>query len=281
MPLQLDLAAAVLFSALLHALWNSFIKVGSDRLASLAVIVITGGLLSAPLAAMVPWPAAASTPFIAASVLAHVVYYYCLLKAYRFGDLSSVYPLARGVAPPVVGIGAALIAGEWLTLREVAGIVLVSCGIASLIAGARFHADRRSVWFAIATGGMIAIYTVVDGLGARRAGRALSYIAWMNMAETITVLGVVRLRRGAALWSALRVGLPRGMLAGVMATVGYGIVIYAMSRGAMAHVSALRETSVVIAALIGTLVLGEPGTVGRIGAAVIVALGVIVMNWRG
>jgi len=281
MPLQLGLAAAVLLSALLHALWNSFVKVGRDRLANIAVIVITGGLLSAPLAAMVPLPAAPSAVFIIGSVLTHLIYYYFLLNAYRFGDLSHVYPLARGLAPPVVGIGAALVAGEWLTLREVAGIALVSCGIGSLIVGTRGASDRRSVCFAVATGGMIAVYTVIDGLGARRAGQALSYIAWMNMAETITVVGAAPLRRGAAIWPALRIGLPRGVLAGVMATLGYGIVIYAMSRGAMAHVSALRETSVVIAALIGTLVLGEPGAGGRIAAAVVVALGVIVMNWRG
>jgi len=280
MPLQLDLAAAVLFAALLHALWNSFVKVGHDRLASIAVICGVGGLLSAPVAALVPLPAAPSTPFLLASVCTHVVYYYCLLNAYRFGDLSRVYPLARGLAPPVVAIGAALVAREWLQPHEVVGIALVSCGIVSLVASARGGGDRRSLWFAAATGGMIAIYTVIDGLGARHAGQALSYIAWMNMLEASTVLAVARLRRGAPIWPALRTDLPRGTVAGVMATLGYGIVVFAMSRAAMAHVSALRETSVVIAALIGTLVLGEPGAVPRIAAALVVAAGVIVMNWR-
>ena len=109
----------------------------------------------------------------------------------------------------------------------------------------------------------------------------VSYIVWMNMTETITVVSAARWRRGAAIWPALRVDVAQRVLAGAMATLGYAIVIYAMSRGAMAHVSALRETSVVIAALIGTVVLGEAGAVGRIAAAVIVAFGVIVMNWRG
>lgn len=281
MPLQLDLAAAVLLSALLHALWNSFVKVGSDRLASIAVIVATGGLLSIPLAVLVPLPAAPSLPFVAASVSTHLVYYYFLLNAYRFGDLSGVYPLARGLAPPVVAVGGALVAGEWLHVREVVGIALVSCGIASLVAGARGAGDRRALWFAVATGGMIAVYTVIDGLGGRRAGTAISYIAWLNMVETATVLTAVRLWRGAGIWAAVRADLPRGAVAGVMAALGYGIVIYAMSRGGMAHVSALRETSVVMAALIGTVVLGEPGGALRVAAALVVALGVIVMNWRG
>jgi drug/metabolite transporter (DMT)-like permease len=277
MPLQLDLAAAVLLSALLHALWNSFVKVGRDRLASIAVISATGGLLSAPVAAAVAWPAAASVPFLAGSVLAHLVYYYCLVNAYRFGDLSRVYPLARGVAPPVVAVGAALVAGEWLRAREVAGIALVSCGIGSLVVGASRPGDRRAVWFGAATGGMIAVYTIIDGLGARRAGHALSYIAWMNMLESAALLVAARGRRGR-IWPALGANLARTVGAGVMATLGYGIVIYAMSRGAMAHVSALRETSVVIAALIGTVVLGEPGALPRVAAAAVVAAGVIVMN---
>ena len=279
--MQLDLAAAVLLSALLHALWNSFVKVGSDRLASIAVISATGAVLSAPVAALVGWPAAAYLPFLAASVLTHLVYYYCLINAYRFGDLSRVYPLARGLAPPVVAVGAAVVAGEWLDLREIVGIALVSCGIASLIVGPSSAGDRRSLWFAVATGGMIALYTIIDGLGARRAGRALSYIAWMNLFEGATLLLAARVYRGRTLWPALRADLPRTVLAGSMATLGYGIVIYAMSRAAMAHVSALRETSVVIAALIGTVVLGEPGAVARVAAAVVVAAGVIVMNWRG
>ena len=279
--MPLDLAAAVLLSAVLHALWNSFVKVGRDRLASIAVISVTGGVLSVPVAAAAAWPSAASLPFLIGSVLSHLVYYYCLVNAYRFGDLSRVYPLARGLAPPVVAVGAAVVAGEWLELREIAGIALVSCGIASLVAGAGEASDRRALWFAAATGLMIATYTIIDGLGARYAGQALSYIAWMNIGESATLLAAARLRRGARIWPLLRADLRRTVLAGVMATIGYGIVIYAMSRGAMAHVSALRETSVVIAALIGTVVLGEPGALARIGAAVVVAAGVIVMNWRG
>ena len=280
MPLQLDLAAAVLLAALLHALWNSFVKAGRDRLASIAVISATGGVLSVPVAALAPWPAAACLPFLVASVLTHLAYYFFLINAYRFGDLSRVYPLARGLAPPLVAVGAALVAGEWLQVREVAGVVLVSCGIASLVVGADSTDDRRSLWFAGATGAMIAVYTIIDGLGARRAGAALSYIAWMNVFESTSLLVAARVWRGARIWAALRADLPRTVVAGVMATVGYGIVIYAMSRGAMAHVSALRETSVILAALIGTLVLGESSALARVAAAVVVAAGVIVMNWR-
>jgi drug/metabolite transporter (DMT)-like permease len=272
------LILAVLGAALLHALWNSFVKVGQDRLVSVAVICATGAVLSAPVAATMPLPTPTAFGFALLSVSTHLAYYFCLINAYRFGDLSRVYPLARGLAPPLVAVGAALVAGEQLSPREVAGVALVSIGIASLVAGARNGAERRGLWFAAATGAMIGIYTVIDGLGGRAVPRPLSYIAWLNMLEGGVLLAAARLRRGSAVWSLARAALPRGVVAGLMATVAYGIVIYAMSRGGMAHVSALRETSVVIAALIGTLVLGESGFARRVAAAAVVALGVIVLN---
>ena len=276
--MEAPLILLVLLSALLHALWNSFVKVGQDRLVSVAVICATGGALSAPVALAMPLPGAVGFGFALLSVTVHLAYYFCLVNAYRFGDLSRVYPLARGLAPPLVAVGAALLAGEWLSAREVMGVVLVSVGIASLVVGASAAGERRGLWFAAATGAMIGVYTILDGLGGRSVPRALSYIAWLNMLEGATLLAAARVRRGTALWPALRAALPRGVVAGAMATVGYGIVIYAMSRGGMAHVSALRETSVVIAALIGTVVLGEPGAVSRVGAAAVVAVGVIVLN---
>jgi drug/metabolite transporter (DMT)-like permease len=273
-----SLILLVLLAAFLHALWNTFVKVGQDRLVSVTVICATGGALSLPVALLVPLPGAAGFGLALLSVAIHLAYYFCLVNAYRFGDLSRVYPLARGLAPPLVAVGAALVAGEWLSAREVLGVALVSLGIASLVAGAGTAGERRGLWFAAATGAMIGIYTIVDGLGGRSVPRALSYIAWLNMLEGAVLLAAVRARRGPAAWPALRAALPRGVVAGVMATVGYGIVIYAMSRGAMAHVSALRETSVVIAALIGTVILGEPGTVRRVAAAAVVAAGVIVLT---
>ena len=279
--MDLSLVALVLLAALLHALWNSFVKVGSDRLASVAAICATGGLLSLPVALATPLPGPASFGFALASVTVHFAYYYCLINAYRFGDLSRAYPLARGLAPPLVALGAALAAGEWLRPREVAGIALVSVGIASLVIGARGQTERRGLWFAAATGAMIGIYTVIDGLGGRSTRVTLSYIAWLNMFEGAVLVAALRVRRGPAGWAALRATLPNGAVAGLMATVGYGSVIYAMSHGAMAHVSALRETSVVIAALIGTLVLGESGAASRIAAAAVVAGGVVVLTWRG
>jgi drug/metabolite transporter (DMT)-like permease len=277
-----SLAAAVLFAALLHALWNSFVKLGSDRLANVVVIAGTGAVLSIPVALWVPLPSAAALPFLAGSVATHLVYYYCLINAYRFGDLSRVYPLARGLAPPLVAVSAAVVAGEAPTAREALGIALVSAGIASLVLAPaldRGTEHRRGLWFALATGTMIATYTVIDGLGGRSVPNPLSYIAWMNIGEALGLLALAGWRRGATLGAALRHDVARATVAGVMATVGYAIVIVAMSRGGgLAHVSALRETSVVIAALIGTLLLGESGLARRVTAAAVVAVGAAVMH---
>jgi drug/metabolite transporter (DMT)-like permease len=282
--LEVDLAAAVLLAAVLHAVWNSFVKAGRDRLASMTVIAITGGVLVAPGVALLPLPAAPSIGYLVGSVLTHLVYFFFLIRAYRFGDLSRVYPMARGIAPPAVAILAAFAAGEVPNRREIAGIALVSFGIASLVfdsTGARRADDRLWFWLALLTGATIALYTVIDGMGARRAGDALSYIVWLHMGDAVMLTIVSRVRRGRAIWRAVRGEAGVGALAGIMATLAYGIVIYAMSRGAMAYVSALRETSVVIAALIGTVVLGEEGTARRVAAAAVVAAGVILMSWRG
>ncbi|MFN8643101.1 MAG: transporter [Candidatus Binatia bacterium] len=178
-----SLILLVLLAALLHALWNSFVKVGQDRLVSVAVICATGAVLSAPVAVLVPLPGPAGFGFALLSATVHLAYYFCLVNAYRFGDLSRVYPLARGLAPPLVAVGAAVVAGEWLSGREVLGVALVSLGIASLVLGAGAGSERRGLWFAGATGAMIGVYTVLDGLGGRSVPRALSYIAWLNMFE--------------------------------------------------------------------------------------------------
>jgi multidrug transporter EmrE-like cation transporter len=183
--LEIDLAAAVLVAAVLHAAWNSFVKVGHDRLASMTVIALTGGLLAAPVLALVPLPARASFGYLAGSVSTHIVYFFFLIRAYQVGDLSRVYPMARGIAPPGVAIMAAIAAGEIPSRRKIVGITLVSLGIASLLIGSAPERgtagieqggrdDRAWVRLSLATGSLIALYSVVDGLGARHAGSSSS-----------------------------------------------------------------------------------------------------------
>jgi drug/metabolite transporter (DMT)-like permease len=205
--------------------------------------------------------------------------------SYKYGDLSHVYPLARGAAPLWVAGFSYLFAGETLSPLGLAAVLLISLAIFSLArlggGGAGGGHERRAVGYALATGFFIGSYTIADGLGARAAVQPLDYIVWLFLLNGLPLIALALWRRRGALAPALRRTWKSGLTAGVLAFTAYGLVIWAMSMTPMTYVSALRETSVVIAALIGTRLLGEPLGRGRIAAAAAVAAGVVVLQISG
>ena len=269
----------VLCAALMHASWNAIIKSDRDRLSSFALVMVAGAVMGLVIAPFVPLPAVASWKFLVASTIIHSFYYFFLLRAYAHGDLSHVYPIARGLGPTLVAIFSDALVGERVSLHEGLGVALVSLGIIGLALGNGWRAlGGRSTLFAVLTGMTIATYTVADGTGVRSAGNALSYIVWLNIIEGPWLFIVALTIRGAALKPYLKAQWWRGSAGGVIAAVGYGIAIWALSLGTMAHVAALRETSVLFAALIGALLLGEKFGGKRIAAATIIVAGLILMN---
>lgn len=280
MRLDPTVAGLVLFAALLHACWNAVVKADSDRLVSLSLVMAVGGVMGGIAALFLPLPVAAAWPYLIGSVLIHNVYYACLLSAYRHGDLSHVYPIARGLGPLLVALLSGRLIGEALTLVEGGGVLVLSVGIVGLAfsRGWPRHLEGRATLYAIATGFTIAGYTICDGMGARASGNALGYIAWLNILEGPGLLAVALWQRGARLLPYLRQHWWRGAAGGVIATVGYGIAIWALSQGAMAHVAAVRETSVLFAAVIGTVLLKEGFGGRRILAAAMVVAGLLLMN---
>lgn len=281
MGLEAGVTALVLLSALMHAGWNAVTKSSPDRTLTLALVLGTCALVGAVASCFVAPPAPEARAFLLASTCFHALYQVFLLQAYRFGDLSHVYPIARGLAPVLVALFASLFAAEVPDRVQALGLGIASASIASLALEPRTLGPgaTRSVLAALLTAAMIGTYTFLDGQGVRRAGGSLSYIAWNLWVTSVPFCGFVLLRRRARLSLILRSsdGL-RGIAGGITATVGYGIVLWAMGQGAMASVAALRETSVVFAALIGTLVLGEAFGPRRIAAALGVALGVILLQ---
>ena len=270
----------VLAAAVMHAVWNTVLKVGDDRLMTMAVVIGVSGLPALALVFWGPPPAPASWPFIGLSVAIHCAYFFFLIQAYRVGDLSHAYPLARGSAPLTVAAGGALFAGETLHPLELLGVVLVSAGIISLLltGGYGLRGGSRTLFYPLATGAMIAAYTVADGLGVRLSGNPASYIGWLFVLSAIPI-GVFALHRRRGAWRAfLRANWKPSIGGGLLAFGAYALAIWALNLGAMVHVSALRETSVVIAALIGTRLLGEPFGVRRVLSASTVAGGVIVLH---
>ncbi len=270
----------VLSAAVMHAVWNSILKVGTDRLMTMAVVIGVGGLLSFTLMIGGPAPAPESWFYIVLSAAIHCAYFFFLIQAYEVGDLSHAYPLARGSAPLMVAVGGAWFADEFLSPLEIVAVCLVSAGIISLMlagGGGSYRKNWRTLAYPLATGVMIAAYTVTDGLGVRLSGNPASYIGWLFLLSALPIVAFAIHRRRRAVLDFLSAHGKRAIAGGVLAFTAYSLAIWALSLGVMVHVSALRETSVVIAGLIGTRLLGEPYGARRVLSACTVAVGVILL----
>jgi drug/metabolite transporter (DMT)-like permease len=268
--------ALVLLAALLHASWNAVLRGGRDRLWSMSVMCLGIGLPALAALPFVPRPAAASWPFVLASGVLHLGYNLGLVRMYRLGSLGETYPIARGSAPMLVALGAALFAHELPNALALAGIGLVSCGIFALaVQGRRLAGVALAA--ALVTGLVIATYTVVDGLGVRRAGTDAGYIAWIFGLELALVPVFIGIRGASGLAAPAR-AFVAPLLGGVVSLVAYGIVIVALAAAPMGPVAALRETSVVFASLIGWMFLKEPLTVWRLAACVVIAAGAFCLG---
>lgn len=269
--------ALVLTAAVLHASWNAMVKANGDRAIVLAGVAFMHAVVGAVLVAAFPLPAQASWSFIIASALIHYVYYVLIFFAYRWGDLSQVYPISRGIAPALVAFGAWLTVGETLTPLGWSGLATVSMGILLLAAGRRVAgSDPRALAAALATGCVIATYSVVDGVGVRLSDAPLGYIGWLFITELPITLFILARRRTTlhAIGSKL---VWVGLLGGVFSAVAYGLAIYAKSIAPLGAVSAVRESSVIIAALIGVFLFGERPMGKRLLSGVIVAAGVVML----
>ena len=264
----------VLLAALLHALWNALVKTSADRAVTLG-LVATGHCLPAfALLPFVPVPTTEAFAFIIASTVIHWAYYYFLNISYRFGDLSLIYPIARGTAPVMVALGAMIWADESLPLWAWIGIVTVSAGI--MILAAIRHADKRGVGAALATSAIIAAYSVVDGIGIRLSGTPIGYVVWLFGAEVFVAVFVIGTRFERACSISQR-SLILGLTGGVISGLAYALALFAKTLAPIGIVSAVRETSVIFAALIGVYWLGEGPAKRRLIAASVVALGVIIL----
>lgn len=284
--MTLTVALLVLSAAVMHATWNAFVKAGNDKAAMQCLVIFLGGIPGLFILPFVPLPDPACWPYLIASIIAHSVYYFTLVEAYRYGALSQTYPIARGSAPLLVAIFSMAAVGEYLSGGEWLGLIIACAGLMSLahvphvvgVSATHRAAEIRSILFALATSLGIACYSILDGLGVRSTANGLSYISWLLVLEMIPVgLAFLWLRRGRVA-TTLKENFSRGLLGGIIAGIGYGIVIWAMDSAPLAHVSALRETSVILAAIIGTLALHESFGSRRIAAAALVAAGNAMMH---
>ncbi len=270
----------VLLAALCHATWNTFVKVDGDRLVFMAVMLAGSAIGALSVTPFVPLPSPESWPYIALSVLLHQGYTIFLLLAYRYGDLSHVYPLARGSAPLIVAFLSVTLIGEQLTRYALLGVFMMGVGIMSLSVtrGAQKLRNPWAVFFALGTGLFIAGYTIADGVGVRLAGNAHSYSAWMLGLEGIPIVAIVLWKRKMrALPQINRIWKP-AMLMGLISMAAYWAVIWAMSVAPIALVAALRETGIIFAVLVGVLFLKERLSLARLSATFITLSGVVLLK---
>jgi drug/metabolite transporter (DMT)-like permease len=277
--MSLAVSLAVLLAALLHASWNAMIKGGGDVLHDTAGIVVGAMLIGLPFLFVVPVPPAAAWPFIFASVAVHLAYYWLMVSAYRAGELSLVYPLMRGVAPLITALAGAAVLGELPPPVAWLGMLLISGGVFLLGYRALGHApSRAAVAFALANAAVIALYTLIDGYGARVSGNAWSYIVWLFVLDGIPFSWWMLARRRASFIAHLRSRSRRALAGGGLSAAAYAISVWAMTKAPVALVASLRETSVLFATLIGARLLHERLSARRWSGVLAVVLGVLALK---
>ena len=266
----------------MHAGWNTIINTGGDGLLMFVLLKAPTMVIAAMVLTVVGLPNAASVPYAIGSAAGFTAYCFLLIWAYRVGDLSFVYPVARGSAPLGVALLPAVLIGERLSGPGLAGILVISAGIAALAYHPQTVARHIPDLLRAASVGLcIAVYTLFDGVGARISGNVLGYTAMMGIFSGIPLMTVAFYMRGGETANFLRREWKTGIIGGVMMFTAYAIVIYALTLTKMAQVAALRETSVIFAAVIGTVLLKEPLGGKRILAATVVAGGIILVALSG
>ena len=272
--------AAVLAAAFLHAVWNALAHNIRDTLAGFVLICIADTVCAAAIVAVVGLPSPRAWPFIVVSAALEVGYFFALLQAYRLGEFGQMYPIARGTSPFVVAVIATTVLGQALAPAELVGVLVISAGLIGLAfaGGLPGRAQLPALAAAVGTGVLIASYTIVDGVGVRRSGDVLAYIGWIFLLQgpVLPMIALARYRR--ALPGRLRPFWIRGLAGGVISMLAYGLVVWAQSRGALAPIAALREVSIVIATIIGTVIFKERFGRVRLVASVAVVAGILLLN---
>ncbi len=280
MTLSLSVTLLVLLAALFHAGWNALVKIEPDRFLAIGLINSTTGLMGAALVWLAPEMRPEAWWYLGPSIVLQQVYSLILVQTYRIGDLSQVYPLARGTAPLTVVALSLWLLGDALSLTKLAGVAAVSLGVLSLAWHRSLlrHGRWQPVALALANGVLIGIYTFLDGRGVRVGGSPLAYGGWLFVGYGLPWLVLLPLTQGGKLLHWQRHWTWLVAAGGSLCCGAYLLVVWALSLQTAAAVSALRESGVIFAALLGTLLLKERFGLRRIGAAALVAAGVLLIS---
>ncbi len=271
---------AVLAAALLHAGWNALLKASADKALASIGQALARGLIALVLVPFFAAPAPESWPWIAGSVIVHVAYFWLLAGAYRWGELSFSYPIMRGTAPAIVALVSVPLFAESLPAFELAAVVLICAAVLGFAGGASAVAgtQRTALAFALGNAAVIASYTLIDAHGVRLSGAPIGYALWFFLGNSIVQLSLGVGGHGRQLFAYLRRHGIQAALGGVFTIGAYGTALWAMTQAPVALVATLRETSVVFAALMGALFLGERLTRRRMVATALVFAGLVLLR---
>lgn len=280
--MSIEITMIVLLAAIFNASWNAIVKVSGDRIAVMAVITLLGSLVSALALPFVALPDPASWPLLGLAILIHTAYHFCLPMAYHYGDFGQVYPIARGSAPLLVTLGAAAFAGEMLGFLPLLGVLFLGVGVMSLAFDTRTGITRnpRAILLALGTGAFIASYTLVGGLGARQAGSVLGFAVLLTLGNGLLTFAIALMWKAKEIKRVISSNLAPAVVGGGMQVGAYWIVIWAMAYAPLGMVSALRETSVLFAALISTIILKEGFGVWRFVSSGLIACGIALTRYK-
>lgn len=276
--MSLSIFVVVLVAALLHAMWNSIVKSGDDKLKSTALLALTTCILTAFTLPFIELPHSQSWFYLVISVALQVLYYILVALNYKRSELSLSYPLMRGCAPVLVALASLCLIDESLSIFGWLGILLIALGIISMAWSARKVADTAGIVLALLNATVIATYTLVDGLGVRYAGSAISYAVWLFFLSTIPIVIWALVYYKHAFIAYSRAHWVSGTIAGFGSSLAYAMVLWAMLYAPIALVAALRETSIVFATMIAAWMLKETVSLSRILAVSLIVLGAIALR---
>jgi drug/metabolite transporter (DMT)-like permease len=272
---------AVIAAAMLHAVWNAVVKGGRDKHLGMSAVVLGHAPIAVLALPFVPAPAVESWPYLAGGIALHLGYQLFLLSSYRIGDLTQVYPIARGTAPMLVAGVSVVFLGVELSSGELTAVLMIGAGIMSLSLVRQKDGLRngRAAAMAFATGCFIAGYSLVDGLGARQAGTAVGFYAWLTIVNALLFALIMAVIRPGLLRRLPTEAAPAMIFGGGASFIAYALVIWSFTHAPIALVTALRETSIIFALLIGVFFLKEKLDLAKLFSTVVTLSGAILLRY--
>ena len=266
----------ILFSALCHAVWSAIIKSSSNPLSLMGITSILELIVFIPLSFYVPFPSLEIWYFLFASIFIHVLYRLNVIYSYKFGDLSFVYPIARGGSSFLIVIISIIFLTTSINIYGFLGIVVICIGLFLISFSSKIKFNKPAFFLAVSTAILITTYTLIDGIGVRSVENGFSYIVWLIALNGVPLL-IISIFSKQGLRKTQTYSIKSGIAAGIFATLSYALVVWGMQFIEIAYASGIREVSIVFATIIGFFFLAEKNALNRILPSILIAIGIVTV----